>query len=74
MRTPSSETLIMLRSRFPKGVRVRLLRMEDPQGPPAGTEGTVIWVDDIGTVHVTWDTGSTLGAVYGIDELEIIMK
>lgn len=74
MRTPSLETLNILRSRFPKGVRVRLLRMEDPQSPPAGTEGTVIWVDDIGTVHVSWDNGSTLGAVYGIDELEIIMK
>lgn len=74
MRTPSSETLNMLRSSFPEGVRVRLLRMEDPQSPPPGTEGTVIGVDDIGTVHVAWDNGSTLGAVYGIDELEIIMK
>ena len=74
MKSPSSETLNKLRSSFPKGVRVRLLRMEDPQAPPPGTEGTVIGVDDIGTVHVAWDNGSTLGAVYGIDELEIIMK
>ena len=74
MRAPSEKTVTELRSRFPKGVRVRLLRIDDPQSPPPGTEGTVIWVDDIGTVHVAWDNGSTLGAVYGIDELEIIMK
>ena len=28
---------------------------------PTGTTGTVISVDDAGTLHVKWDTGSTLG-------------
>jgi len=32
-----------------------------------GTQGTVIDVDDIGTIHVLWDSGSTLGVVYGED-------
>jgi len=27
----------------------------------AGSEGTVIHVDDRGTLHVLWDDGSTLG-------------
>lgn len=27
----------------------------------AGTEGTVVFVDDFDTVHVRWDTGSQLG-------------
>lgn len=43
MRLPSKETLMLLRSRFPKGVRVELLRMDDPQAPPVGTKGTC-WV------------------------------
>ena len=63
------EKLQELRNRFPKGTRVRLISMDDPQSPPAGTEGEVIMTDDIGTVHVAWDTGSTLGAVYGVDEI-----
>lgn len=63
------EKLQELRNRFPKGTRVRLISMDDPQSPPTGTEGVVIMTDDIGTVHVAWDTGSTLGAVYGVDEI-----
>ena len=66
---PSSETINELRNRFPKGTRVRIISMDDPQAPHPGTEGEVIMTDDIGTVHVAWDTGSTLGAVYGVDEI-----
>lgn len=66
---PSAETINELRNRFPKGTRVRIISMDDPQAPPLGTEGEVIMTDDIGTVHVAWDTGSTLGAVYGVDEI-----
>ncbi len=66
---PSAETILKLRNRFPKGARVRLISMDDPQASPAGTEGEVIMTDDIGSVHVAWDTGSTLGAVYGVDEI-----
>ena len=29
--------------------------------------GTVIAVDDVGTIHVAWDCGSSLGVVYGED-------
>lgn len=57
-----------LRAGFPQGCRVELLRMEDPQAPPIGTRGTVIGVDDIGTIHVSWDNGSGLGVAYGEDD------
>lgn len=55
-----------------KGIRVRLIAMDDKQAPPKGTEGTVQFVDDAGTIHVQWDTGSSLGLVPGADEWEII--
>ena len=42
-----------------KGARVRLISMDDVQAPPAGTEGTVQYVDDAGTIHVQWDTGDS---------------
>lgn len=55
-----------------KGARVRLISMNDVQAPPVGTEGTVQYVDDAGTVHVHWDTGGSLGLVPGADEWEIV--
>lgn len=55
-----------------KGTRVRLVSMNDVQAPPAGTEGTVQYVDDAGTVHVHWDTGGSLGLVPGEDEWELV--
>ncbi len=55
-----------------KGTRVRLISMDDVQAPPAGTEGTVQYVDDAGTIHVHWDTGGSLGLVPGADEWEIV--
>lgn len=63
----NSTALRGLKSRFPQGCRVRLVRMDDPHAPAPGTEGTVIAVDDVGTVHVSWDNGSGLGVVYGVD-------
>ena len=52
MRLPSKETLALLRSRYPKGARVELVRMDDPQAPPVGTKGTVLGVDDVGSILV----------------------
>ena len=42
--------------------------MDDLQAPPAGTMGTVIWVDDSGSIMVRWDTGGSLNVLYGVDE------
>lgn len=58
----------LLKDTYPRDTRVVLDGMGDPQGPPAGTEGTVMFVDDIGTIHVQWDTGSTLGLIPGVDD------
>ena len=46
--------------------------MDDIQAPPIGTLGTVKHVDDIGTIHVSWDTGSGLGVVFGEDIVRIL--
>ena len=52
-----------IRRKYPKGTRVRLLEMDDTQAPPIGTEGTVNYIDDMGTIHISWDNGSSLGVV-----------
>ena len=40
----------------------------------SGDEGTVISVDDIGTLHVKWDSGSSLGLVFGEDSYRKITE
>lgn len=67
MRTPSKETIEALRRAYPAGCTVELVQMDDPQAPQPGTLGKVIAVDDIGTIHVAWATGSGLGVAYGQD-------
>lgn len=62
----------MLKNGFPPGTRVEILRMDDDQAPPVGTLGTVVAVDDIGTIHVKWDNGSNLGLVFGIDDCRAV--
>ena len=53
MKYPSKETIEALRREFPAGSIVELISMDDPQSPPVGTRGTVIAVDDVGTIHVS---------------------
>lgn len=60
-------TVGMLRINYPKGTRVELIKMDDVQAPPLGTQGTVQGVNDIGTIMVHWDNGSHLGGVLGAD-------
>ena len=67
MRMISREALQALRERFPKGSRVELVKMDDPQAPPIGTKGTVRGVDDIGSILVAWDNGCGLSVAYGED-------
>ena len=50
MRFPRRETVERIRREYPAGCRVELLHMDDPQAPPIGTFGTVIGVDDTGSV------------------------
>lgn len=64
---PSSETVERIRKQYPVGCRVELLRMDDVGAPPIGTKGTVRYVDDIGSLGVAWDNGSSLQVLYGED-------
>ncbi len=64
----SREVVERIRKDYPAGCRVQLVRMEDPYSKiEPGEKGTVRCVDDIGTIHVNWDCGSSLGVAYGED-------
>jgi hypothetical protein len=56
-----------------KGKRIRCISMEDDPNPiESGAEGTVNYVDDMGTIQISWDNGRTLGMVHGVDHYQII--
>lgn len=64
-----------LRKRYPVGTAVMLDYMDDPYHPiPSGTTGTVEFVDDAGTIHVSWENGSTLGICPAVDRFHVIRK
>lgn len=62
----------MYKVAYPKGMRVEMGAMDDPQPIERGTRGTIEFVDDMGTIHVKWDNGRTLGIVPDVDEFKII--
>lgn len=56
------------RENYPPGTRIMILGMEDPyHSVPPGTRGTVVHVDDAGTIHMKWDNGSGLGICTEVD-------
>jgi hypothetical protein len=65
-------TIKFLREKYSPGKRVELDYMDDPQAPPVGTQGTVLGVDDIGSIMVKWDNGSGLSVIYGEDKCHIV--
>lgn len=62
-----SETLKWLRREYTSGTRIELVEINDFPGPPPRTKGTVTGVDDIGSIMVHWDNGSSLFVIYGED-------
>ena len=73
-RWPTRSAVERVRARYKTGTRIELIEMDDPQAPPAGTCGTVIAVDDIGSLIVNWDNGCGLNAIPGKDRFRIITE
>lgn len=56
-----------------KDKRIELISTTDPYTElKPGDLGTVDFVDDLGTIHITWDNGSQLGLVPGEDQYKIV--
>ena len=73
MSTPSREWIKFMREQYPVGSRIRLTELNDPYSKlKPGSEGTLMYIDDVGTFHVNWDNGSTLGLVIGEDRFSVL--
>ena len=72
MKFPSKMEVEAVRKMYPPGTRVRLVRMDDAQAPPVGTEGEVYGVDDTASLLVRWSNGSGLNVIYGEDLVDIL--
>jgi len=65
---PRKEEVDRIKAQFPAGTEVELIQLKDHFAKiPSGTIGTVISVDDTGTIHCKWDGYGCLGVVYGED-------
>ena len=76
MRFPRREIVEQVKKEYPKGTRVELVSMNDPFNTKLipSCQGTVVSVDSIGTIHVDWDCGSSLGVVYGEDHCRKVVE
>ena len=56
-----------------EGDRVRLEYLADPEPSiKPGDEGTVDFIDDLGTVFVNWDNGRCLGLIPRRDRWKVL--
>lgn len=61
------EQIERIKAQYPEGTKIKLIAMDDTQAPPPGTIGEVMFVDDAGSIHVRWETGSGLAVIPGVD-------
>lgn len=62
-----------IKRKYPPGTKIRCISMNDEIHPvPSETIGTVLYVDDANTIHMAWQTGSSLGLLEDVDDFEII--
>lgn len=69
-----NEEVKITKRRYLPGMKVKLIKMNDFKAPPIGTEGTVLGVDDVGSVIIEWNNGWRLNVVLGEDEIEILSE
>ena len=72
MRFARLDEIKRLKEQYPTGCRVELVSMDDVQAPPAGTKGTVLGIDDTGSIMVAWDNGSNLNVIFQVDRVRSI--
>lgn len=72
---PTKQCIQNMKEAFPEGAEVELVFMDDIyRTMPAGLKGKVVCIDGIGTIHVAWENGSSLGAVWNADVVKNVVS
>lgn len=62
-----------IKSKYPRGTIVECIEMSgDTAVVPSGTRGVVSDVDDVGTIQVCWENGSTFSLISTKDRFKIV--
>lgn len=65
---PTPACVEQMQKAYQKDSEVELVFMDDDyRDMPKGMKGKVTLVDAIGTIHVSWENGSSLGAAWNAD-------
>ena len=65
----------MIKSEYKPGMKIVLdadMNDDSPHAPKAGMVGKVVYVDSMGTVHMSWENGSSLGLIVGEDYFHVV--
>lgn len=63
-----------IREKYTPGTKIKLIEMVGEPQMKAGIVGTVAMVDDIGQIHMHWETGSSLALNLDVDKFTIIKE
>ncbi|MFV0239254.1 MAG: DUF4314 domain-containing protein [Lacrimispora sphenoides] len=73
---PTREQVNRIKEQYPIGTLIELTAdMEDAYAPILkGTQGEIVSIDDVGTLHMKWSDGRSLGVVVGEDSFKVLSK
>ncbi len=60
---------------YKPGMKIQLdadMNDEASSAPTKGCVGTVQYIDGLGTIHMRWENGSTLGLIVGEDYFHVV--
>ena len=73
MQFPNKAYLEQLRKQYPKGTKIQLISMRDEKYPILpGTIGEVTHIDDMGSIHMKWQNGSSLALIPEVDSFKAV--
>ena len=73
MKFPNKTYLENLRKQYPVGTKIQLISMRNEKYPILpGTIGEVIHIDDMGSIHMKWQNGSSLALIPEVDSFKAV--
>ena len=73
MKFPNKKYIEQLRKKYPAGTKIQLISMRDEKYPVLpGTIGEVTHIDDMGSIHMKWENGSSLALIPEVDSFKVV--